>query len=379
MALRTLSLCTGYGGLELALRDVFGEQVKTVCYVEREAYATSTLMARMEEQRLDKAPIWDDLTTFDGKAWSKKVDIITAGFPCQPVSNAGKRELQSDDRWIWPDIYRIICEIRPRFVFLENVAGLLSGGLDLVLGDLAEGRYDAEWTSIKANEVGASHNRLRVFILANSGSRRLDWRPRTNGKGIELPVQTYRSCSELENTSSKGLERGHSHGNDTQITSSGDKLANTESPRFQPCDTERSRSKRSFPQTESKSCTVANTKHDEHIEQKQGSDEKTIRDVKERKDKSIESSGVHRTGDVDESEQGFISTWFPPGPDESELWKWLLVQRPEIKPSFCRVHDGIADKLVKPFRTERLTMLGNGVVPQQASAAFQILWERFFK
>ena len=379
MALRTLSLCTGYGGLELALRDVFGEQVRTVCYVEWETYAAATLMARMEEQKLDKAPIWDDLTTFDGKPWSGKVDIITAGFPCQPVSNAGKRATQDDERWIWPDIYRIICEIRPKFVFLENVAGLLSGGLDFVLGDLAEGRYDAEWTSIKANEIGASHNRLRVFILANTGSRRLDWRPRADGKGIELPVQANRSCSELENTSSKGLERGHSHGDDTQTTSSGNKLANTKSPRFQSCNTEGSRPKRSISQTESKSCTMANTKHNEHIEQKQGSDEKTIRDNEERKDKSIESSGVHRTGDVDESEQGFISTWFPPGPDESELWKWLLVQRPEIKPSFCRIHDGIADQLVKPFRTERLTMLGNGVVPQQASAAFKILWERMYK
>ena len=297
MALRTLSLCTGYGGLELALRDVFGEQVRTVCYVEWETYAAATLMARMEEQRLDKAPIWDDLTTFDGKAWSGKVDIITAGFPCQPVSNAGRRELQSDDRWIWPDIYRIICEIRPRFVFLENVAGLLSGGLDIVLGNLATAGYDAEWTSIKAKEVGASHNRLRVFILAY--------------------------------TSSKGLERRYTDRESTKITPSGNKLANTESKRLQCTITKRTDRKRSSFQTE--------------------------------------------------NESNFMATCFPPGPDESELWERLLIQRPEIKPSFCRVHDGSFTELVKPFRTERLTMLGNGVVPQQASAAFKILWERMYK
>ena len=329
MALRTLSLCTGYGGLELALRDVFGEQVRTVCYVEWETYAAATLMARMEEQRLDKAPIWDDLTTFDGKAWSGKVDIITAGFPCQPVSNAGRRELQSDDRWIWPDIYRIICEIRPRFVFLENVAGLLSGGLDLVLGNLATAGYDAEWTSIKAKEVGASHNRLRVFILANTGKKRFDWRSRVDGKGIKLPVQTFGSCCELENTSSKGLERRYTDRESTKITPSGNKLADTESKRLQ--------------------CTI------------------TKRTDRERSSFQIEN------------ESNFMATCFPPGPDESELWERLLIQRPEIKPSFCRIHDGSFTELVKPFRNERLTMLGNGVVPQQASAAFKILWERMYK
>ena len=348
MALRTLSLCSGYGGLELALRDVFGKQVRTVCYVEWEVYAATTLMARMEEQRLDKAPIWDDITTFDGKAWSGKVDIITCGFPCQPVSVAGKRASQEDERWIWPDIIRIICEIRPRFIYLENVAGLLSGGLDLVLGDLAKAGYDAEWTSIKANEIGAAHNRLRVFILANSGSRRLDWRTRRNGKGIELSVQTTGSCSELADTDNTG--------NTTQRFGS-KQTGKKDDKRW---------SESSFVESSRPNCELADTR----CEFTQGKDARGQSTIK-----------IPRTnsGKMDESEQGFISTWFPPGPDETELWEWLLVQRPEIKPSFCRIHDGPFDKLVKPFRTERLTMLGNGVVPQQGSAAFQILWERFFK
>ncbi len=167
-----MSLCSGVGGIELGLKLVIPD-ARTVMYCEREMYACEILVKRMEEKLLDEAPIWSDLTTFDGEPWRGKVDIITAGFPCQPWSCAGKGKGTEDERWIWPDIARIIGEVRPAHVFLENVPGLVSGGGFLeVLGDLAKIGYDAEWMHLSAADVGANHKRERVWILAHSNTGR---------------------------------------------------------------------------------------------------------------------------------------------------------------------------------------------------------------
>ena len=165
MALRSIELCAGYGGFTLGLRD-YG--IRTVAYVERDSYAAATLVARMAEQRLDQAPIWDDLCTFDGTAWRGRVDIITAGFPCQPFSTAGNQRGVDDERWIWPNIAGIIADVRPRYVFLENVTGLIRAGLAHVLTDLAALGFDAEWGVLSAAAVGAPHRRQRVWILADA-------------------------------------------------------------------------------------------------------------------------------------------------------------------------------------------------------------------
>ena len=163
MALRALNLCDGYGGMSLGLRE---HGVRTVARVERDSYAAAVLVERMEESRLDQAPVWDDLTTFDGAAWRGCVDIITAGFPCQPFSAAGQRLGVDDERWLWPDIARIIADVGPRFVFLENVTGLVRHGLPYVLADLAELGFDAEWGLYSAADVGAPHRRQRFWLLA---------------------------------------------------------------------------------------------------------------------------------------------------------------------------------------------------------------------
>ena len=183
---RVLSICTGIGGLDLGVRlAVPGSRV--VGYVERDSYSAAVIVARMGDEALDEAPIWDDVATFDGRRWRGAVDIVTAGFPCQPWSTAGSRAGTADPRWIWPDIARIIGEVGPEWVFLENVPGLVSGGgLAEVLGSLATLGFDAEWTSVWASEVGAPHRRERVFIL---GRRRgvADTRAerRERGSGVE--------------------------------------------------------------------------------------------------------------------------------------------------------------------------------------------------
>ena len=159
-----LALCSGIGGLELALRMAAG--VRTVCHVERDSFAASVLVARMAEAALDQAPIWDDLSTFDASAWRGCVDIVSAGFPCQPFSVAGKQRGTDDERHLWPHVARIIRESGASLAFLENVPGLVGLGITEVLGDLAEMGFDAEWGCLSASEVGAPHGRERIFILA---------------------------------------------------------------------------------------------------------------------------------------------------------------------------------------------------------------------
>lgn len=161
-----IALCAGYGGLELGLRLALGDRYRTVGVVERDLVAVSVLAARMADGSLEQAPIWDDVTTFDGTSWRGCVDIVTAGFPCQPFSVAGKRRGLDDERWIWPDIARIIGDVGPRYVFLENVPGLIRHGLGPVLGSLAEMGFAAEWGCFSAAEAGATHKRERIFILA---------------------------------------------------------------------------------------------------------------------------------------------------------------------------------------------------------------------
>lgn len=177
MALRALHLCAGYGGFELALRGI----ARTVAHVERDSYAAATLVARMDEARLDQAPIWSDLTTFDGHPWRGRVDLITAGFPCQPFSAAGKKLGLDDDRWLWPDIERIIREVRPRFVFLENVPGVVRAGLPAVLYSLAQLGFDAEWGLYAASDVGAPHERQRFWLVADRCRAQLEGRRTVTG------------------------------------------------------------------------------------------------------------------------------------------------------------------------------------------------------
>lgn len=130
--LATLEACAGVGMLSEGIHaacEHLGIAYQCVGYIERDGYAASALVARMADASLAPAPIWDDLATFDGEAWRGKVDCIAAGFPCQPWSTAGKRAGTDDARWLWPILARLIEDVRPSIVFLENVPGLCSGGI----------------------------------------------------------------------------------------------------------------------------------------------------------------------------------------------------------------------------------------------------------
>ncbi len=165
-----LSLCSGYGGLDLGIKGVFGENCRTVAYAEIEAFAIECLLARMEGGgggQLDAAPIWPNLKSFPWEAFSDRVDILSGGYPCQPFSAAGKRLGTEDPRHLWPFIADGIRIMRPKLCFFENVEGHISLGLSSVISDLEELGYKVSWGIFSAREVGAPHQRKRVFILAN--------------------------------------------------------------------------------------------------------------------------------------------------------------------------------------------------------------------
>ena len=162
-----LSLFTGYGGFDLGLR-LANLQIRTGMYVEWERYPQEIIKARIKDGTLDDAPIWADISTLDGSQLRGVVDICTAGFPCQPHSVAGKGQGAGDDRNLWPDTARIIGEVRPRYVLLENVPGIIANRyIGTVLGSLSELGYDTEWGIVSAAEAGALHLRKRWWCLAH--------------------------------------------------------------------------------------------------------------------------------------------------------------------------------------------------------------------
>lgn len=165
-----LALCAGVGGLELGLKLAIGDNYRTVGYVEREAYAAAVIVARMDDEAMDRAPIWDDISTFDGRPWRGVVDLISAGYPCQPFSVAGKRQGTNDPRHLWPHVARIIRECEPIQVFLENVGGHLSIGFREVAEELRGMGYEVAAGLFTAKEVGLLHNRERLFALAASNA-----------------------------------------------------------------------------------------------------------------------------------------------------------------------------------------------------------------
>ena len=159
-----LALFAGAGGGLLA-----GHMLgwRTVCAVEWEPYPASVLMQRQNDGLLPPFPIWDDVRTFRGEPWRGIVDVVSGGFPCQDISAAGKGAgIEGERSGMWVEMARIIGEVRPSFVFVENSPMLTSRGLGRVLGDLAALGFDAEWGVLGAADVGAWHNRERMWVVA---------------------------------------------------------------------------------------------------------------------------------------------------------------------------------------------------------------------
>ena len=142
---------------------------RCVCAVEIEDYPRRILLARQQDGTWPRFPVWDDITTFDGRPWRGRVDVVSGGFPCQDISTAGKGEgIEGSRSGLWSEMARIVGEVQPSFVFVENSPALTLRGLDRVLADLATLGYDAPWGVLGAVDAGAPHRRKRIWIMANA-------------------------------------------------------------------------------------------------------------------------------------------------------------------------------------------------------------------
>lgn len=157
------SLFSGYGGIEMAITTTTDSRVIWNC--QYDPYDSKQYAARVLKHHYPDVPNIGDIINV---VWESvpSVDILTAGFPCQPISNAGKKKGLEDDRWLWPYASEAIRIIRPKLVVLENVAAITSRGLPEVLGTLASIGFDAEWGCFRASDVGAPHPRDRWVCLA---------------------------------------------------------------------------------------------------------------------------------------------------------------------------------------------------------------------
>ncbi len=194
-----LSFCSGVGGLDLGLSPL---GVRTVGYCEIDPFAREILLARQRQGLLDYAPVYEDIRAFDGAAWRGAVDLVHGGIPCQPSSSAGKRRGREDERWLWPAFMRVVAEVDPSFVLIENVPGLLSvdsgAALGEVLGELGThlakaGGGSVVLRSVRASDAGAPHRRERVWILGARGLV-LDWAARRWFARWDGSERVWRTC-----------------------------------------------------------------------------------------------------------------------------------------------------------------------------------------
>jgi DNA (cytosine-5)-methyltransferase 1 len=172
-----LALFAGAGG------GILGGKLlgwRTVCAVERDAYAAQVLAQRQNDGCLEPFPIWSDVCSFDGRPWRGIVDVVSGGFPCQDISSAGKGAgLDGERSGLWREMARIVGEVRPSHVLVENSPMLTLRGLGTVLGDLASLGFHASWGVLAASDVGAPHRRERIWIAAHTDPRfvRAPWTP----------------------------------------------------------------------------------------------------------------------------------------------------------------------------------------------------------
>jgi DNA (cytosine-5)-methyltransferase 1 len=334
-----LALCAGIGGLELGLRRVF-PNLRTVCWVEWDRYAAGILVQRMREGALDAAPVWDDLTTFDGGAWRGRVDLVSAGYPCQPFSCAGKRRGSKDERHLWPEVARTIREVGPEWVVLENVRGHVRLGLDRVLGELADLGFDAEWGCFTAAEVGAPHRRERVFVLAHSRC------VGDAGRGEPRDVACAQGDAPTEAQQREWVR-----------DSSGDGGADVE--HTEGCWSRRGRGRTGWEERRCRSRRSSGPPL--HV---------AARGLPERE-------GSHDTG---VGVSGFPAA-YPPGPCDRDAWERVIAEDPGLAPATLSNFRGVAlrsaARLDATVRRHRLRCLGNAVVPAQAERAIRELLGRF--
>ena len=331
-----ISFCSGYAGIERGL-DLAGIRHRVIAYVEIEAFAIANLVSKMESGQLPGAPIYTNLKTFPSELFRDAVDIITGGYPCQPFSAAGKRLGEKDPRHLWPYIREHIYTIQPARVFLENVEGHISMGLSSVISDLEEDCYRPAWGIFSAREVGAPHQRKRVYIMADSKGQLGKWSKSERVGARQPEKEAGDRGSVVADCNGVRCDWGALSNGDSERSLEVEALEGSEQP---------------LVRSEVEGCSG-----DSGGDLQTGELADTFSARSEtRLPGSVRPNKERNTGIVDDcsGEQS--------GRQEDLRWP------PE--PRVGRVVDGCAD------RVDRIRLLGNGVVPQTAAKAWQVLSSR---
>ena len=367
-----ISLCSGYDGIGRGLERVI-PNLRTIAHCEIEAYAIANLIAKMEEGQLDACPVFTDLKQFPFRELRGKTTILSAGFPCQPFSSAGKRQATEDPRHLWPWIANGVSAMRPKYCFFENVPGIISAKttdgesvLKYVLRDLEQRGYRCTFGIFSAEEVGAPHQRKRVFILGYS-ERAGQSRSIMGQREEQLGGTGAWDGKELPNAKGKGLE-GHSglrteqggRRESTQDDLSKQELGNTSSKRphrgSENCEGEQSEVLGERLESDEE---LADSDCDEQT--KERGDNGEVLEVSQ-----VEGQELSPTLLGGESTQG--ATQWPARPGE-EQYEWEEPRVTEAQSFMGGATNGTQ------HRVDRLRLLGNGVVPQTAELAWKTLWK----
>lgn len=205
--LNGLDLFSGIGGITHALEGI----VRPIAYCEQDPYCQAVLLSRMSEQSLPIAPVWDDVRTLNAEELHSfgEIDIIYGGFPCQDISVAGTgKGLEGERSGLYKELQRLVCEIRPSFVFMENVPALTTRGLEAISLDFTKMGYDLRWTIVSAEEVGAPHKRERIWLLAHTYGERGGEKQKCEQR-IKNKNESWNDGSKesMADTNGKGLQR----------------------------------------------------------------------------------------------------------------------------------------------------------------------------
>lgn len=339
-----LDLFSGIGGLTKALEGY----VRPVAYCENDRYAQGVLLSRMARGDLPHAPIWSDITTLRTEELPKPIHIIYGGFPCQDISVAGRGAgLEGKRSGLFFEISRIVSEIRPPFVFLENVSAITVRGAERVVGELCRLRYDCRWGILSASDVGANHRRDRWWLLAHT----------RHGSGRDIGA--------LEGGQDASQERGGDNGALGGPSEQPKDVAHSESER------RRETGKLRFVEPEKR---LTRSGEDVAYAQGDGVEGRKTKSQKQIKRKAVrgpvgsgqdvaDSDITRLEGDASQRVQTDAGRGDGVQDGESP-WRcgWWSVE-----PNVGRVASGV------PFRVDRLRALGNSVVPAQAREAFERL------
>jgi len=378
-----VSLCSGYDGIGLGLKRVI-PNLQTLAHVEIEAYAIAGLISKMEAGQLDACPVFSDIKHFPFKDLRGRIGILSAGFPCQPFSSAGRRQSTEDPRHIYPWIADGISLCLPQYVFLENVRGIVSAKtadgesvLKYVLGDLESRGYRTEWGLFSAEETGAPHQRIRCFILgrlSDTANFGLDGAFPIEGREVQRrndacgPSSTKgMGSTELGNPASLRPRGGRENraGEQSEVLGTGlesnGELAHPAS-------------------REPRQSQARNGRQDigggseEELAYSKGREPKF--NPMQRRQERAERREYSIIPRLSSSGGGSEDTRWPARPGE-EQYEWEEPRVTEIVGELGGAVDGTRSG-VDPIanRVDRLRLLGNGVVPQTAELAWRTLWKQ---